>query len=99
VISKAQLTRELTIAGVLLIIGLVAVPIAVYFVGQTVVGPYEGDGGLLGLLGQVWTEFFDFQLGAWILVLSPFVIVQLLRAVVYRQRNRRSDVTDVTNPD
>ena len=94
---RARITRELTIAGVMLIIGLVAVPIAVYFVGQTVVGPYEGDGGLVSLIGQVWTEFLDLRVSAWILVLSPYAIVLLLRAAIARRPHRRTDVTDVTD--
>jgi len=98
-IATARITRELVIAGIMLIIGLVAVPIAVYFVGQAVVGPYQDDGGLVSLLGQVWTELFDFRIAAWILVLSPYAIVLLLRAAVSRRRNRGGDVTDVTDPE
>ena len=98
-IARARIARELTIAGVMLIIGLLAVPIAVYFVGQTVVGPYEGDGGLFSLLGQVWTELLDLRVSAWILVSSPYAIVLLLRAAVSRRPHRRIDVTDVTDSE
>ena len=96
-VTSARIKRELTIAAVLLLIGLVPVPIAVYFVGQAVVGPYEGAAGLFGIMGQIVADLTGFRLGAWILVLSPYLIIQLLRVAIHAQRNRRSDVTRVTD--
>ena len=96
-LTGTRIKRELILAAVMLAIGLVPVPIAVYFVGQTVVGAYEGDGGVLGLLGQIGSDLVALRLAAWILVLSPYLIVQLLRALTLGWRNRRDDVTSVTD--
>ena len=88
--------RELIVAGVLLAIGLLVVPVAVYLVGQEVVGDYESDAGLIGLLGQIWSDFVSLEPSAWLLVLSPYAIVQLLRFALLVIRRRR-DVTEVTD--
>ena len=90
------LKRELIVAGVLLAVGLLVLPPAVYLVGQEVVGNYESEAGLIGLLGQIWSDFVSLRLGAWLLVLSPYAIVQLLRLALLAKR-RRHDVTEVTN--
>ena len=94
---RSQIKYELALAVVMLVIGLVPVPIAVYFVGQAVVGPYEGDGGLIGLIGQIGADLLRLRLAAWTLVLSPYLIVQLLRAVAHWRRIKRDDVTRVTD--
>ena len=94
---RSRVKYELALAGVMLLIGFVPVPIAVYFVGQAVVGPYEGDGGLVGLISQIGTDLIRLRLAAWTLVLSPYLIVQLLRAVAHWRRSKRDDVTRVTD--
>jgi hypothetical protein len=83
---NARVKYELKLAAVMLFIGLVPVPVAVYFVGQAVVGPYEGASGLFGLIGQIGSDLAQARLAAWILVLSPYAIVQLLRAATHRRR-------------
>ena len=63
---------------VLAIIGIALLPLAVFFVGDAVFGSYGGDG---------FGEFFESLLGklgradrfAWLLVLSPYIVVQVLR--------------------
>ncbi len=63
---------------VLAIIGIALLPLAVFFVGDAVFGSYGGDGfgdffeSLLGKLGRA--DRF-----AWLLVLSPYIVVQVLR--------------------
>lgn len=94
---NARVKYELKLAAIMLVIGLVPVPVAVYFVGQAVVGPYEGANDLLGLIGQVGSGLVQLQLAAWILVLSPYAIVQLLRVAMRGRRHTRNDVTDVTD--
>lgn len=93
---SSTLKRELIVAGVLIAIGLLVLPVAVYLVGQEVVGDYESDAGLIGLLGQIWLDFVSLEPGAWLLVLSPYAIVQLLRFALLVKRRRR-DVTEVTD--
>lgn len=72
----------------LLAFGLVGLPIAVYWVGQIVIGEYEADGGAGGLIGAVWDGLGSGSLPAWILVLSPYVVIQLFRAAIAVARKR-----------
>ena len=72
-----------------LIVGLGAIvaPAAVYLFGVTLIAPYEGEGGALGFLGTVYGDALAGSSAAWALLLSPaaFVFVwwaafRLLRA-------------------
>ena len=73
--------REVTIAAALLAFGLLALPFAVYIVGQQVLGEY-GDGlGALALAENIWVDLLSFRLAAWVLVLSPYLTIQLARGV------------------
>lgn len=93
--SFTTLKRELILIAALLAAGLVLLPPAVYWVGIQVVGPYESEAGLPGLIGHVWSDFFSLEPGAWLLVWSPYLIVQLVR-IAWTVRRRR-DVTHVTD--
>lgn len=88
--------KELILAGTLIGAGLLVLPPAVYWVGQQIVGEYESDAGLFGLMDQIWSEFFTAQPAAWLLVMSPYLLVQLLRVAIHAKRHR-IDVTDVTD--
>jgi hypothetical protein len=72
--------RELTIAAALLAGGLFIIPVAVYLVGQRLFGEYV-DGGVLTLAETIWGDFLTLRPAAWVLVLSPYLVVQLLRAI------------------
>jgi len=72
--------RELTIASALLAGGLFVIPVGVYLVGQRLFGEY-GDGGVLTLAERIWGDFLTLRPAAWILVLGPYLTVQLLRAI------------------
>ena len=47
--------KELVLAGSLIVFGLILLPFAIYLVGVQIVGPYEGEGGALGLLTSIWS--------------------------------------------
>ena len=79
-------------------VGLLAVPMAVYWVGQQIVGEYASDAGLIGLIGHIWSDLTALRLGAWGLVLSPYLIVMLIRLALYAYRAGR-DVTRVTESE
>jgi hypothetical protein len=73
--------REIAIAAALFAAGLVLLPLAIYWVGRQVAGEYAGGGGPLGLADQVWSDFLQLEPTAWLLVLSPYVFVQLARLI------------------
>ena len=87
--------RELLIATAVLALSLTVLPVAVYFVGVRVVGEYATDGGVWDLLFHVWTDLAAGRLAAWLLVLSPYLIILLLRAGRSLWKHR-GDVSSVT---
>jgi hypothetical protein len=82
--------REVAIAAGLLAFGLVALPFAIYLVGQQLLGEYgDGEGaGALALAENIWLDLASLRLPAWILVLSPYLTIQLIRGVrrIWRRR-------------
>ena len=80
--SETQLStlkKELLIFAVLLLFGLIVLPVCVYVVGQNLIGQYSPDAGVSGLLTAIWNDLAGFAPAAWILVLSPWLVIQLLR--------------------
>lgn len=86
---QASIKRELVLAGSLLGLGFFVLPGAVYIVGQTVVGEYPADGGVLALALDVWANMVRGNPLALVLVFSPYGIVQLLRLSRRLWRRRR----------
>ena len=87
--------KELVLAGSLIGFGLIFLPFAVYIVGVEIVGPYEGEGAL-GLFVSILGALGRGDWAAWILVLSPYLIVQLSRLALHVLLGR-SRVTPVTD--
>jgi hypothetical protein len=73
--------REVAIGAGLLAFGLFVLPAAIYIVGAQIFGEYSVDGGVLALGEGIWSDLLALQPFAWLLVLSPYVIVQLARCV------------------
>lgn len=82
---RRVVTREVALFVILLFIGFVLMPIAIWFVGQNFFGDYGGVG---------YTEFFG-RLSArirsgdtvgWFLVLSPYLGIQTLRLMIWGWR-------------
>ena len=69
--------REAAIAAGSVVFGLIALPFAVYVVGQRLLGDH--DPGPLGLAEAIWRDFLSLRLPAWILVLCPYIMIQLVR--------------------
>jgi hypothetical protein len=75
------LRREIIIAAVVFAFGFFILPLATYWVGRELVGTYSTDTstGALTLAESIWVDLLRFKLGAWVLVLAPYGVVQLLR--------------------
>jgi hypothetical protein len=80
--------REILIAALLFGIGFLVLPLAIYFVGQGLIGEYAPDAGPMSLAEQIWTDVLTLKPAAWILVLSPYVVLQLGRIVRRTWRTR-----------
>ena len=80
--------REAVIAITAIGFGLLVQPFVIYFLGQQLMGDYDGDGGAMALADAIWLDLLAIQLPAWVLVLWPCIAVQLIRLVrrVWRRR-------------
>ena len=86
------LRRELIIAGVFVSMGAILLPIAIYLIGR--------------LYGDIFSDLSSGFPAAWMLILSPWLAVQLLRLSILplRRRKRGADlptdgnVTELTKP-
>ena len=86
---KRPIPRETLLFLVLALVGIALLPLAIFFVGDAVFGSYGGGGfgdffeSLLGKLGRA--DRF-----AWLLVLSPYILVQVVRLMVIGWRRSGS---------
>ncbi len=96
--KKSRLRKELLLAGALLSFGLLPLPVLVYWVGLRVVGEYSGEGGFWDLIWHIWSDLAAGSVLAWILVVSPYVLIQLLRLGRALWRHG-PDVSNVTVSD
>jgi len=73
--------REIVIAAVVFAFGFFVLPLAIYWVGRELVGTYSTDAtaGAMTLAESIWADLLRFRLSAWVLVLAPYGVVQLLR--------------------
>lgn len=72
------LARESLLFLGLLLIGLIAVPFAVFWIGSTVLGEFGGD-GFSDFFSDLGKSLLGGDPAAWFLVLSPYLGMQLLR--------------------
>lgn len=82
---KRTSIRETIVLVSCLLFGLLLLPMAVFFVGQTVFGAYGGD-GYGEFFASLMSKILAFDLAAWFLVLSPYLALQTLRLVVFGWR-------------
>jgi hypothetical protein len=78
---SAYWKREIVIAAALFGCGFLLLPAAIYWVGKEVVGGYGRDEGMLALADTIWGDFLTLEPAAWILVFSPYLLVQLIRLI------------------
>ena len=93
--NRTKLAREALLALALIAVGLILLPALVYLVGQRIVGAYaDGMGGLYAATGDalISGNFF-----AWILVLSPWLCILLIRCLWWLRPSRQT-VKQLTNP-
>lgn len=70
--------RELALAALALLFGLLVMPLGIWIAGNASLGPYA-NGGFGALLGDFLASLAQGSSASWIVLAGPYVIVQLLR--------------------
>jgi hypothetical protein len=78
---QKTLKKEAALFVVMLSVGLVLLPMLVWFVGKAVFGDYGGH-GFADFFGTLSSGFRAGDGGAWFLVLSPWLVLQVVRLAV-----------------
>ncbi len=88
-IQSISIRKEAILLLILFVAGILLMPAAIYFIGQMIFGNYGGDGfgGFFGAIGKKLTAADGV---AWLLVASPYLILQCLRITAYAWRRSRS---------
>lgn len=69
-----------------LLCGFGLLPVLVFTAGEAVVGPYQGTAGLASFMGSIYGGLARFELGAWLLVATPSIIVGIWNGTLKLQR-------------
>jgi hypothetical protein len=80
--------RELLIAALFFGVGFFVLPLAIYWVGQALIGEYAAGAGALSLAEQIWSNVLSLDPSAWMLVFSPYIVLQLCRLIRRTWRTR-----------
>jgi hypothetical protein len=79
---KQKFINELALALMLVFAGMVLLPLSIYLTGQSVFGEY-GGAGFSDFFGRLSGELREGRPVVWFLVLSPYLILMLLRLTVW----------------
>lgn len=79
---KQRVLGEIALALCFIFAGLVLLPLAIYLTGQSVFGDYGGV-GFADFYGRLSSDIRDGRPVVWFLVLSPYLILMLLRLTLW----------------
>lgn len=82
---KQKTLNELALVLSLFFAGLVLLPLAIYLTGQSVFGEY-GGAGFSDFYGRLSSEVREGRPVVWFLVLSPYLVVMLVRLTIWTFR-------------
>lgn len=85
--ARPPLTRarkELVIAAVCLGLGFIVLPIGIYLVGSSVLGPYGGGPHIGSFFGDFFRNLLRGVGRTWFIVLSPYLAFWVLRLIFFR---------------
>jgi len=85
ILQKSAVRNEAMLLVGLLIFGIICIPGAVYLVGQLIFGDFAGD-GFRDFFASISTKLLAADGAAWLLVASPYLVLQCLRLTRYTWR-------------
>jgi len=77
--ARPPLVREALIALIALIVGITLLPLAVYYTGVEILGPYS-EGGLWRFWGDFFKGLARGGLSWWLIALGPYALLLFARA-------------------
>ena len=83
--TRQIVTREAALLTGLLFVGLVLAPVALYWIGQKLLGQFGGQ-GYGDFFGTLSANFRSGDPATWFLVLSPYLAWQMLRLTAWGWR-------------
>ena len=86
--KKLSVRKEVILVAILLPFGILFMPTAAYIAGGVVFGDYAGD-GFVGFFSTIGAKLMSGHGVAWLLVASPYLIVQCLRFTALGWRSIR----------
>ena len=87
-IRSLSIRKEALLLLILFAAGIVLMPAVIYFIGQLIFGTYGGD-GFGGFFSAIGKKLITADGVAWLLVASPYLILQCLRITAYAWRRSR----------
>lgn len=82
---KTALLKEVALLTGLVFVGIVILPLCIYVIGEAVFGEY-GSGGFASFYGDLHGRFRSGDPLVWFLLLSPYVLWQLVRMTAWTFR-------------
>ena len=56
---------------------LLGVPVAIYLLGGLIVGPYEDERGLIGMMGKIYVDALTGHASTWLMLLAPVLLIAI----------------------
>ncbi len=84
--KRNPLRRELIITGVLILLGLLLLPVAIYLVGNALFTEGYGGGNFGDFARDFGSDLLSGSLPMWFLVLSPLITISLFRLAIWGVR-------------
>jgi len=72
----------------------ILVPVLIYIAGGLLVGPYEGESGLAGLITSIYGDALTGKLSTWFLLTSPMLLVLIWLACAWMHSNINNRLTE-----
>lgn len=85
---KKPLVNELLYFSILLFVGVLLLPGAIYLVGDLVFGDYDGGFGVF--FSGLMSDLFRGKGSSWFLILSPYLAVQVIRLSLFAARRTKA---------
>lgn len=79
-----------------LLLCLLGVPLIIYATGGLIVGPYEGEGGITGLMSAIYGDALTGHLTAILLLFSPLLLIGIWYGVIRWKRALEAPVAPQT---